>query len=110
MSKPRVQRIVESKYGVCLWEIEDDSHMFLNDGEDRYLSLEGKLGDIQVEQRIREAAKSYLGDLVEKGRPVWLPEHRQCSDMEYDDQVARLADGKVPDEVDLVKQVLRGNK
>ncbi len=105
----KVSAVKESDYGVCVWELVDDTGQFLGEGE-KYLSLEGKLGDEVVEQRMRIAVRSYIGDRVEYGRPVWIPGHRKISDMEADDQMARFLDGKIPDEVDEAKQILNRGK
>ncbi len=108
--KSRVRAIPQSKYGVCVWEIKDDTGVYLSDGDNRYLSLEGKLGEIVVEEKMRKAAGHYLGDRVKEGRPVWLPAFRKISDMEHDDQMDRLLSGKIPDEIDQVKQALGKDK
>lgn len=107
--KSRISAVPEHKYGVCVWELEDDTGNFLRQGE-YYLSMEGKLGDLEVELRMKAAAKYHIGDKVELGRPVWLPGGRKISDMEHDDQMERLLDGKIPDEVDEVKQFLGKKK
>jgi phage portal protein BeeE len=106
MGKARIGAVQEHEFGVCVWEIEDDTSKYLSDDEQNYLSLEGKLGDLEVEKKMRKAAEHYLGDKVNEGRPVWLPGYRKISDMEHDDQMARFLEGKIPDEVDVVRQIL----
>lgn len=88
-------------YGVCLWQFDDGT--YLGDGEG-YLSLEGIIGDRRVEQKMRVAARHYLGN--NEGKPKWM-QGRKVSNMEYEDQYERLLEGKIPDPVDEVNQIMR---
>jgi hypothetical protein len=96
------KHIPDTGYGVCVWQVDGG---FLSDGEG-YLSMEGKLFDPLVEDKMRAAAAYWLQS--SQGQPVWLPDARKISSMEHDDQMARLLDGKIPDEVDEARQILRG--
>jgi hypothetical protein len=88
-------------WGVCVWEVDGK---YLSDGTG-YLSLEGYLNDPKIEKKMAEAAKYWMeGEFA--GKPVWIPGARQVSGDEYDDQMARLRDGKIPDPVDQVRQLM----
>ena len=95
----------DSPYGVCLWEMPDGG--CLGDGE-RFLSLNGRVGDKNVEARMRKAVIHYMGDAT--GQPKWMPGRRQVSDMEYDVQNERFANGLIPDEAEAARQIMRGVK
>lgn len=87
-------------WGVCLWQlpngkyIEDDSGNYLVCGP-------AALNNPIVEKKMLAAARS-CG--VTEGRPFWLPGFRKVSDMEWDDQMERLLEGKIPDLADLGRQ------
>jgi hypothetical protein len=88
--------VPESAYGVCMWEIDG---AYLSDG---YLSLEGRMNDPKVEDKMRKAAKYWTG--LEVGSPVWVSGARKVSYDEWEDQRARLLDGEIPDEVEAARQ------
>lgn len=98
----KVVAVPESAYGVCLWQMPDES--YLADGP-YYLSMEGVMGDYRVEEKMRKAAHYWLGR--EGGRPAWISGARKVTDDEYDDQSARLRDGLIPDEYDAAQQLMR---
>jgi hypothetical protein len=100
-----IQVIIEDLHGVCLWRMQDGS--CLGDDEGRYLSLGGQLNDPIVEKKMRDAAIHYLGFEALEGGPVWMSGSRKISDNEYDDQSERFLDGKIPDAVDVAKQLNR---
>lgn len=86
-------------YGVCLWRLKDGS--YVQDSQGNYLCAQAKLNDLGTERKIIAAARE-LG--IEEGGPFWLPGFRTISNSEYEDQMADLLDGGVPDAVDLYKQ------
>jgi hypothetical protein len=86
-------------FGVCVWELERG--VYLKNGEGDYFCVQGRVGDLRLEQRMIDAVKSNF-DL--KGRPVWFPSFRKITTSEWEDQMERLLDGKVPDAVDAVLQ------
>lgn len=95
--------IPESAYGVCVWEFPDGTCFGNNDG---VLSMEGIIGDKKVEAKMSEAALYWLGE--NEGRPKWVSGARKVTMDEWEDQNERLLDGKIPDQVDAVRQVMRG--
>ncbi len=84
--------------GVCLWKTPDG---FISDG-DGYLSMEGVIGNRIIESKMRAAAKYWTGE--DNGEPKWFPGYRKITQMEYEDQMARLIDGEIPDEQDAARQ------
>lgn len=96
--------IPESSWGVCVWRLPDGS--FLGDGNG-YLSLEGVRGDKRVEDKMKKAASYWLGDNI--GEPTWI-EGRKVSNTEWEDQNERLLDGKIPDPVDEIRQIMNKGK
>jgi hypothetical protein len=100
--KPRHFIVPEHSYGVCVWEVDG---AYLSDG-DGFLSLEGVIGDHRIEEKMREAAHYWLG--VKEGRPKWLPGARKITQDEFDDQNARLLDGKIPDPVEAMRLASKG--
>ena len=103
-NKPRHFIVPEHTYGVCVWEVDG---AYLSDG-DGFLSLEGLIGDQRIEKRMRDAAKYWLG--TTEGQPKWLPGARKVTSDEYEDQNARLLDGKIPDPVEAARLMLKGKQ
>jgi len=101
-----VEVIVEDVMGVCLWRMPDGT--YLGDDEGRFLSAFGYLDDPIIEQKMKNAAISYMGLEGAMGEPIWMPGSRQVTDSEADDQMERMLDGKIPDVVDQYKQIQRG--
>jgi hypothetical protein len=95
----RVMETPNYAYGVCLWQLPDKSYIM--DMEQNYLSVYGRINDPVLESRMIRAAKS-LG--VEVGQPVWLPGFRKITTSEWEDQMAELQDGGIPDPVDVYRQ------
>lgn len=94
--------IPATKYGVCVWE--DNEGRILADKDNNYLSMEGMVNDPRVEIKMRDAARYWMGSEFE-GQPKWIYDARKISDGEYEDQMARLLDGKIPDPIDEVRQI-----
>lgn len=90
-------------HGVCLWRMPDGA--FLGDGDGNFLSVEGKLNNPILEEKMKKAALSFLGLEALEGKPVWLPGSRQVSDTEYEHQMERMLEGRIPDPVDVYKQL-----
>jgi hypothetical protein len=88
------------EYGVCLWRKPDGSYIANDDGD--YLSIQGRVGDVRLEEKLRKAAAE-CG--VYEGEPVWLPGFRKITDGEWEDQMDRLLSGKIPDLADLFRQL-----
>lgn len=87
--------------GVCVWEING---ALLSDGNGNYLSLEGKLHDPIVEEKMRKAAWYWLDDRI--GRPRWLADRRKITDDEWEEQRARMSAGLIPDPIEAAKIAL----
>lgn len=94
--------VPSNSFGVCVWQLEDGS--FLGSEDNVFLSMEGVIGDRRVEERMRLAVLHYMGD--DSGSPKWMPGARKVTNDEWDDQKARLLEGKIPDEVDEARQIL----
>ena len=78
---------------VCLWQLTDGSFIQNSDGE--YLCAESfTKNDPDVEKKMRAAAISFG---YAAGHPS-LRLGRKVTEMEYDDQMERMLEGKIPDE------------
>ena len=89
---PDIKRKYRQKW-LCLWQ--DNDGFYLVNTNKEYLCAESwKRNDKNIEKKMKSAAKA-CG--VENGNPIWLP-GRKISDMEADDQMERLLEGKIPDE------------
>lgn len=87
-------------FGVCVWELEKGVYLKNEYGD--YFCAQGRVGDRRIEQRMIDAVKSNF-DIG--GRPAWFPAFRKVTNSEWEDQMERLMDGKVPDIVDAVIQL-----
>src|SRR4051812_29105600 len=81
------------KTGIYVWQLPNGK--YIEDDDGNYL-VAGPclLNDHVVEKKMISAARS-MG--VTEGRPFWLPGFRKVSDMEWEDQMERLLQGKIPD-------------
>ncbi len=87
----------DMKWGICLWQLPNGKYIENSDGE--YLSVGPCLiGNHTAERNVTKAARS-IG--VKEGKPFWLPGFRKITRDEWEDQMERLLDGKIPDLVDL---------
>lgn len=98
-----VTPIYEDPYGVCLWMMPGDGGI-LGDEDNNYLSLEGRMNDPIVEEKVRRAAVYHVGDEAGFGTPLWINGSRRCSEEEYAQQLENLENGIIPDVVDELKQ------
>lgn len=88
------------KLGICVWQFPDGR--YLQDSDGNYLTAgPALLNHPGINQKMIDAARS-CG--VTDGRPFWLPGFRKVTHSEWEDQMERLLDGKVPDVVDLYRQ------
>lgn len=90
-------------FGICVWQLPDGS--YVQDGDGNHLSAQSWVGNPVMEEKMSRAAKS-LG--VKEGKPFWLPGFRKITQGEWEDQMERLLDGKVPDAVDIYRQEKNG--
>jgi hypothetical protein len=98
---PRKKTVhADVSFGVCVWKMADGS--FLKNEEGDYYCLQGQVGNFNIENRMRESVKTNFG--ITTGSPAWFPGFRQITKSEWEDQMERLMDGKVPDAVDLYLQ------
>ncbi len=95
--------VQEDDFGVCLWRMPDGE--YLGDGDGNFLSLQGRVYDVVVQEKMRKAAVHYMGEEASEGSFEWVAGARQISDSEHDDQMDRLLDGKIPDPVDALRQL-----
>lgn len=87
-----VKQYFRQKY-ICLWEDGQGKLIGLPTGE--FLCAESfEKGDPEVERKMRDAARHYG---IDDGKPVWQ-RGRKVTEMEADDQMERMLDGKIPDE------------
>lgn len=90
LTRKNMQIIPESDYGCYVWQLPNGN--FLADTEGRLLSMNARRGDISAMAKMNSAAKHYG---YPDGEAVWV-EAFQCSDEEYEEQVAELNNGKNP--------------
>lgn len=80
---------------LCMWEMPDGRYIGNPDGE--FLCAESyTIEDAVVEKKMRRAVVSYG---ITEGKPTWIA-GRKVSHMEADDQMERLLEGKIPDEIE----------
>lgn len=101
----RIEVIKEDLRGVCLWRMPDGT--FIADEYDHFLSLEGYLDDPIVERKMLDAAVHYIGGDALLGRAFWSSGSRKVTDNESDDHMERFLDGRIPDPVDVARQLKR---
>lgn len=92
------------KFGICIWKMPDGS--FIKNDKDEYFSAQGVVGSLIVEQKMRDAVRHNFN--ITSGEPMWLNGFRKTTQSEWEDQMERLLDGKVPDPVDLWRQETYG--
>lgn len=95
----------DMEWGLCVWQLPDGT--YVQDAEGNYLSAgPAKLYNRTVMQNMVGAVRS-LG--VTEGKPFWLPGFRKVSNSEWEDQMERLMEGKIPDAADLYRQATGDN-
>lgn len=95
----------DMEWGICVWQLPHGG--YVQDDEGNYLSAgPAKLYDKKVMENMVRAARS-LG--LKEGKPFWLPGFRKITTSEWEDQMERLMDGKVPDAADLYRQATGDN-
>jgi hypothetical protein len=101
MLKPK--RVIDEpdlKTGICVWRFPDGT--YLQDHNGNYLSAgPAMLNNTIVERRMEKAARACGAT---SGSAFWLPGFRKITHSEWEDQMERLIDGKIPDVVDLYRQ------
>lgn len=96
MNKPKITSIDSTAdYGVYFWQLPD-GHLF-HDGDGSFLSIQAYKDDFSAIKKLSDAARHY----GKEGKPWFVPGARQVSDMEYSEQVGRLAEGLIPSLNDL---------
>ena len=94
----------ETAFGVCVWQFPDGS--YLMDREQNHFCAQGRPYDPIVEYKLTQEV---LGMGIEEGKAFWLPGFRKITGNEWEDQMAALQDGEVPDAVDAYRQDKYGN-
>jgi hypothetical protein len=96
----RIQVIHEYKQGVCVWE--DENGHLLGDADGNFLSIEGTCGNPQIEAKMEKAARYWMGESF-SGQPSWISGARKITNDEFEDQQARLLEGKVADPIEALR-------
>jgi hypothetical protein len=104
MVPKRVMEAPDVGFGVCLWRKDDGTYIQNSNGE--YLCVQSRINDPLAERNMRRAARD-MG--IEEGKPMWMPGFRRVSNMEWEDEMADLLDGKIPDPVDAYHQLKYDN-
>lgn len=99
--KPRF--ISEVDYGVYVWL--DGKGRILADEDGNYLSIAAFRNSQKRIDELRAAARA-CG--IEDGEPLFLEGHRKITDEEYEEQVARMEMGLIPDVNDIAAAVEGG--
>lgn len=106
--KPK--RTIENEWnldwGVYLWQLPDKSFVQNSDG-DKLVAGPCKENNLSIIGKMHAAARS-LG--ITEGKPFFMPGFRKISQSEWEDQMERLIDGKVPDAADLYRQITLNGK
>ena len=94
--KPRTRVVDHTIYGIYVWQLPDGR--YLDDGDNRQLSISAVRGDIKRMNQIKAAAAA---NGYADGTPVFLSGHRKITDSEYDEQMARHMSGLIADPYDI---------
>lgn len=95
-NKSRISVVSETKLGVYVWKLSDDS--FVSDEDANVMSISAFKGDLAAIAKIRDAAR-YYG--FSEGEPVFLEGARKITDEELQEQIDRMNRGLVPDPYDI---------
>lgn len=82
--------------GVYLWQMENGK--YFGDGQGNYLMIPSEKNDLSKMTNLYQSAK-YYGSTG--GHAVFIPNARMVTDGEYDDQMERMLDGRLPDPYDV---------
>lgn len=89
--KPRVSRVNEVAYGVYVWQLPSGGYLGNSDGD--YLSVFCMKSDIKAMAQLREVAAAHG---FPEGKPVFVPGAEKVTQSQWEDQVARMRDGYIP--------------
>jgi len=89
------QLIDEYNWGVYVWKTPENKVVKNEDGD--FLMIMSKKNDKMQIEKLRRAAKQFG---IEGGEAIFWSGHRPVSEEEYQEQVARLTLGLVPDKLD----------
>ena len=90
-TRPRVQRVNEVAWGCYVWQLPSGGYLGNENGD--YLSIYCLKSDINALAAIRQTAKD-IG--FPEGKAVWIPGAEKITQSQWEDQVARLKAGQVP--------------
>lgn len=93
---PKISVVKESPYGIYVWRMPDGA--IVSDEDRNFLSIASVEGDRSSIAAITKAVR-YYG--ITEGQPWFLSGYRKVTDEEYDRQKERMAQGLIPDELDL---------
>lgn len=92
----------EAGYGIYVWQLPNGVN--LKDGEGNHLMV-GPVNKDNV-TAVTNLAKAAAECGYPEGKAVYLEGFRPISQSEWEDQMERLMDGKVPDAADLYRQAM----
>lgn len=96
----------EADYGIYVWELPNG--VFLKDGDGNHLMVGPvKKDNPKALTNLASAAKSYG---YPQGKAVYLEGFRPVTQSEWEDQMERLMDGKIPDAADLYRQAMNNGQ
>jgi hypothetical protein len=95
-NKSKISVVSETKLGVYVWKLPDDS--FVADEDANVMSIAAFRGDLSAISKIREAARHHG---FPEGEAVFLEGARKITDEELQEQIYRMNQGLVPDPYDI---------
>lgn len=84
------------RFGVYMWRMPNGA--FVADADRNFLNIPAEYGDQTRIDKLKAAARSFG---ITEGDAVFFPGHRQVTDEEYEEQLARAKAGLVPDPDDI---------
>lgn len=91
-NQKNISVVRESNTGLWFWKLPDGE--LLQDGHGNYFNMPGHRYSIAARKKMREAVRS-LG--IEGGEPFFKQNERRVTQSEWEDQMARNLEGKIPD-------------
>lgn len=101
MGKSKISIVKETDSGLYVWEM--DNGQWIMDEERNVLSMPSIEGDQYKLGKFKEFVHNLLRNegVEPNGHPVFLPGHRQITEEQYQEQLARQALGLTPDPFDV---------
>lgn len=100
MNEPRKQKsrktiVQDTHLGLYLWQLPNGDLVADSDGN--FLNIPAYKGDIVRMARITATAKN----LGLEGSPIWYEGSMRCTDEEFYEQIYRMTQGLMPNELDI---------